>query len=159
MHPVSALPASRAQRSQPLPLPDSCGHIRTHRPPQLKKQPAQLLQHLLLYPNLPGISRSASLSAFHWTIPSSQRCPSGQSLLPYRRLSRRLQCGLHPANSVLGTSRSESPATSGTCPLQPSCGCGFIVGNKRTSRMEKLSVSSITSRSIPIPMPPVGGIP
>lgn len=35
----------------------------------------------------------------------------------------------------------------------------FIVGNSSTSRIAAESVSSITSRSIPNPMPPVGGIP
>ena len=34
-----------------------------------------------------------------------------------------------------------------------------MVGNKRTSRIEGASVKSITKRSIPIPKPPVGGIP
>ena len=36
---------------------------------------------------------------------------------------------------------------------------GFIVGNSSTSRMEALSVSSITRRSTPKPRPPVGGRP
>ena len=36
---------------------------------------------------------------------------------------------------------------------------GFMVGKSSTSRMEALSVSSITSRSTPKPSPPVGGIP
>lgn len=36
---------------------------------------------------------------------------------------------------------------------------GFIVGKSKTSRMDALSVSSITSRSSPKPRPPVGGIP
>ncbi len=35
----------------------------------------------------------------------------------------------------------------------------FIVGNNNTSRIAWLSVSSITRRSIPYPIPPVGGIP
>ena len=35
----------------------------------------------------------------------------------------------------------------------------FIVGNSSTSRIAWLSVSSITRRSIPYPIPPVGGIP
>src|SRR5690554_6544714 len=34
-----------------------------------------------------------------------------------------------------------------------------ISGKRRTSRMEGLSVRSITSRSIPIHTPPVGGLP
>ncbi len=33
---------------------------------------------------------------------------------------------------------------------------GFIVGNATTSRMDALSVSSMTSRSMPMPMPIVG---
>ena len=37
--------------------------------------------------------------------------------------------------------------------------CDFIVGNSSTSRIAWLSVSSITRRSIPYPIPPVGGIP
>ena len=36
---------------------------------------------------------------------------------------------------------------------------GFIVGNNSTSLIDAESVSNITKRSIPIPMPPVGGIP
>ena len=36
---------------------------------------------------------------------------------------------------------------------------GFMVGKSSTSRMEALSVSSITSRSTPKPRPPVGGMP
>ena len=36
---------------------------------------------------------------------------------------------------------------------------GFIVGNRRTSRMAGESVRSIHIRSIPKPIPPVGGIP
>ena len=36
---------------------------------------------------------------------------------------------------------------------------GFIVGKRRTSRIESLSVRSITRRSTPNPRPPVGGIP
>ena len=36
---------------------------------------------------------------------------------------------------------------------------GFMVGNRMTSRMEVLPVSSMTHRSMPMPMPPVGGIP
>ena len=36
---------------------------------------------------------------------------------------------------------------------------GFIVGNSSTSRIEALSVSSITRRSTPKPRPPVGGRP
>ena len=36
---------------------------------------------------------------------------------------------------------------------------GRIVGNSRTSRMEALSVSSMTRRSTPKPRPPVGGRP
>jgi hypothetical protein len=34
-----------------------------------------------------------------------------------------------------------------------------IAGNSTTSRIERTPVSTITSRSIPIPIPPVGGIP
>ena len=36
---------------------------------------------------------------------------------------------------------------------------GFIVGKSKTSLIEAESVRSITSRSIPKPRPPVGGIP
>ena len=36
---------------------------------------------------------------------------------------------------------------------------GFIVGNSNTSLIAWLSVRSITRRSIPYPIPPVGGIP
>ena len=36
---------------------------------------------------------------------------------------------------------------------------GFIAGKRMTSRMERASVRNITSRSMPIPMPPVGGSP
>lgn len=36
---------------------------------------------------------------------------------------------------------------------------GFIVGNNRTSLIDALSVRNITIRSIPMPSPPVGGIP
>ena len=36
---------------------------------------------------------------------------------------------------------------------------GFMVGNRMTSRMVSAPVSSMTQRSMPIPMPPVGGIP
>lgn len=36
---------------------------------------------------------------------------------------------------------------------------GFMCGNSRTSRMEAWLVSSMTTRSIPMPMPPAGGIP
>ena len=39
------------------------------------------------------------------------------------------------------------------------CSIGFIVGNSSTSRMEALSVSSMTRRSTPKPRPPVGGRP
>ena len=39
--------------------------------------------------------------------------------------------------------------------MPPTGGCG----NKITSRILGISVSSITKRSIPIPQPPVGGIP
>ena len=39
------------------------------------------------------------------------------------------------------------------------CSIGFIVGNSSTSRIEALSVSSITRRSTPKPRPPVGGRP
>ena len=41
--------------------------------------------------------------------------------------------------------------------LEIYCSIGFIVGNSRTSRMEALSVSSITRRSTPKPRPPVDG--
>jgi len=34
-----------------------------------------------------------------------------------------------------------------------------MAGNKSTSRIERLFVSSIARRSIPIPKPPLGGIP
>ena len=43
--------------------------------------------------------------------------------------------------------------------LEIYCSIGFIVGNSRTSRMEALSVSSMTRRSTPKPRPPVGGRP
>ena len=36
---------------------------------------------------------------------------------------------------------------------------GFMVGKRMTSRMESLPVSSMTQRSMPMPKPPVGGIP
>ena len=36
---------------------------------------------------------------------------------------------------------------------------GRIVGNKSTSRIDAASVKSMTNRSIPIPRPPVGGMP
>ena len=36
---------------------------------------------------------------------------------------------------------------------------GFMVGNRRTSRMEVLLVSSMMKRSMPMPQPPVGGMP
>ena len=36
---------------------------------------------------------------------------------------------------------------------------GFMVGKRSTSRMEALSVSSMTRRSMPKPRPPVGGMP
>ena len=36
---------------------------------------------------------------------------------------------------------------------------GFMVGKKSTSRIEALSVRSMTSRSMPMPRPPVGGMP
>ena len=36
---------------------------------------------------------------------------------------------------------------------------GFIVGNSSTSRIDALSVSSMTRRSTPKPRPPVGGRP
>lgn len=36
---------------------------------------------------------------------------------------------------------------------------GFIVGNKSTSRMERESVRNITILSMPMPRPPVGGMP
>ena len=39
------------------------------------------------------------------------------------------------------------------------CSIGFIVGNSSTSRIDALSVSSITRRSTPKPRPPVGGRP
>ena len=39
------------------------------------------------------------------------------------------------------------------------CSIGFIVGNSSTSRIEALSVSSMTRRSTPKPRPPVGGRP
>ena len=35
----------------------------------------------------------------------------------------------------------------------------FIVGNSSTSRMDAASVRNMTRRSMPMPMPPVGGIP
>ena len=35
----------------------------------------------------------------------------------------------------------------------------FMSGNAMTSRMDAASVSSMTRRSIPIPTPPVGGMP
>ena len=40
-----------------------------------------------------------------------------------------------------------------------SCICGRICGNNKTSRMDAESVSSMTSLSIPIPSPAVGGRP
>ena len=43
--------------------------------------------------------------------------------------------------------------------LEIYCSIGFMVGNSSTSRMEALSVSSITRRSTPKPRPPVGGRP
>ena len=43
--------------------------------------------------------------------------------------------------------------------LEIYCSIGFIVGNSRTSRMEALSVRSMTRRSTPKPRPPVGGRP
>jgi len=36
---------------------------------------------------------------------------------------------------------------------------GFMVGKSRTSRIDAASVRNITRRSMPIPRPPVGGIP
>jgi len=36
---------------------------------------------------------------------------------------------------------------------------GFMVGNAITSRIEGLSVISIASRSMPMPSPPIGGMP
>ena len=36
---------------------------------------------------------------------------------------------------------------------------GFIVGKRITSRMESLFVSIMTQRSMPMPRPPVGGMP
>ena len=36
---------------------------------------------------------------------------------------------------------------------------GRISGNRITSRIDGLSVSSMTSRSMPMPSPPVGGMP
>lgn len=36
---------------------------------------------------------------------------------------------------------------------------GRMVGNSRTSRIDGASVSSMTKRSIPMPRPPVGGMP
>ena len=43
-------------------------------------------------------------------------------------------------------------------------GCGliyrfFMVGKRRTSRIVVVSVSNMTRRSIPMPSPPVGGMP
>lgn len=38
-------------------------------------------------------------------------------------------------------------------------GRGRIVGNSKTSRIDALSVRSITKRSTPMPSPPVGGMP
>ena len=43
--------------------------------------------------------------------------------------------------------------------LEIYCSIGFIVGNSSTSRIEALSVSSMTRRSTPKPRPPVGGRP
>ena len=43
--------------------------------------------------------------------------------------------------------------------LKASQSTGFIVGNAMTSRIERLSVMSIASRSMPIPSPPIGGMP
>ena len=39
------------------------------------------------------------------------------------------------------------------------CKSGFIVGKSMTSRIEKASVRSMTRRSTPMPIPPVGGMP
>ena len=57
---------------------------------------------------------------------------------------------------LLGTSRSFRLFL---LKLEIYCSIGFIVGNSSTSRMEALSVSSITRRSTPKPRPPVGGRP
>ena len=74
--------------------------------------------------------------------PKPPRC-SGQSPLPLRRLWRR---------TVLRKAKKKR-----RMPLFYSL--GFMVGKKITSRMEAAFVSSIIKRSMPMPMPPVGGIP
>ena len=45
------------------------------------------------------------------------------------------------------------------CPPALPQSMGFIVGKRRTSRMESELVSSMTRRSTPKPRPPVGGMP
>ncbi len=50
--------------------------------------------------------------------------------------------------------------SSAVCSVGSSCCvCGLSSGNKITSRIERESVSSMVSRSMPMPSPPVGGRP
>src|SRR5262249_13134106 len=62
---------------------------------------------------------------------------------------RRTDLAIREAKSM----RSKMPRVERAYPL------GRIVGKAMTSRIEALSVSSMTSRSIPMPSPPVGGRP
>ena len=52
-----------------------------------------------------------------------------------------------------------SPACLVTSDFAAYCSTVFIVGNRMTSRMVSELVNSITQRSMPMPIPPVGGRP
>ena len=59
-----------------------------------------------------------------------------------------------PSNHI----KKEQPDLSQTVPLQIDYFC-LMYGNNNTSRIDGEFVNSMTSLSIPIPKPPVGGIP
>lgn len=63
-------------------------------------------------------------------------------------------------NNLKKIKTTSPPASKGKCGLfYTYCSTFLIVGNSKTSRIDCASVNSITIRSIPIPKPPVGGIP
>jgi hypothetical protein len=62
--------------------------------------------------------------------------------------SRRGPCAARRGSAARRTTRGVSLACSGR-----------MVGNRMTSRIDGWSVSSMTSRSMPMPTPPVGGMP
>ena len=60
--------------------------------------------------------------------------------------------------TVIRRLRPQNPDIAGG-PARGSAQASRIAGNSTTSRIDGRPVSSITRRSMPMPMPPVGGIP